>query len=198
MKLFFDAEFTGLHQKTTLISIGVVSEDNRTFYAEFSDYDQSQVDPWIQEYVIARLRFEASLDGQDEYYIKSRNNPNIPLTKTWNVELRGHSSLIGAELGEWLQQYGFGRIEIWSDCLAYDWVLFNEIWGGALRIPENISYIPFDICTYFRIMGIDPDINREEFVGITEGIQKHNALWDARIIRDCYEKLCLMNTTIPS
>ena len=40
MKVFFDTEFTGLHRNTTLISIGLVSEDGRTFYAEFNDYDR--------------------------------------------------------------------------------------------------------------------------------------------------------------
>lgn len=44
MKVFFDTEFTGLHQKTTLISIGLISEDGKTFYAELTDYDQTQVD----------------------------------------------------------------------------------------------------------------------------------------------------------
>ena len=31
MKLFFDTEFTGLHQATTLISLGIIAEDGRTF-----------------------------------------------------------------------------------------------------------------------------------------------------------------------
>lgn len=39
MKIFFDTEFTGLHKDTTLVSIGMVSEDNRQFYAELTDYD---------------------------------------------------------------------------------------------------------------------------------------------------------------
>ena len=47
MNLYFDTEFTGLHKDTTLISLGIISEDNRTFYAEFSDYNKSQVDNWI-------------------------------------------------------------------------------------------------------------------------------------------------------
>ena len=189
MKLFLDTEFTGLHQKTTLISLGIISEDNRTFYAEFNDYDQSQMEPWIQEHVIANLLFPPPPKGQDEHYRKSRFSPIIPLTKAWNIELRECAPLIVAELKGWLQQYDFGRVEMWSDCLAYDWVLFNELWGGALEVPSVISYIPFDICTYFKIMGIDPDTNREEFARMTEGNQKHNALWDAQVIKGCYEKL---------
>ena len=38
-KVFFDMEFTGLHKNTTLISIGLVSECGKKYYAEFNDYD---------------------------------------------------------------------------------------------------------------------------------------------------------------
>jgi hypothetical protein len=91
---------------------------------------------------------------------------------------------------------------MWSDCLAYDWVLFNNIFGQAFDIPQNVYYIPFDICTLFKLKDIDPDINRElfafgepqtfvnnnvKFEG--EKILKHNALWDAKVIKYCYEKL---------
>lgn len=47
MKVFFDTEFTGLHQGTTLISIGLVAESGEEFYAEFNDYDASQINDWI-------------------------------------------------------------------------------------------------------------------------------------------------------
>lgn len=55
MRIFFDMEFTGLHQRTSLISIGCVSEDGQHFYAELDDFDLSQVDDWIQENVIDHL-----------------------------------------------------------------------------------------------------------------------------------------------
>jgi len=76
---------------------------------------------------------------------------------------------------------------MWSDCLAYDWVLFNDLFGHAFNIPKNVYYIPFDICTLFKLKGIDPDINREEFAGMQGA--KHNALHDAKVIKACYEKL---------
>lgn len=50
-----------------------------------------------------------------------------------------------------------------------------------------------DICTFMWYEGIDPDINREEFVqnliDPNEKHNKHNALWDAKVIKMCYEKL---------
>ena len=55
MNIYFDTEFTGLHKDTTLISIGLVTENGDTFYAEFDDYDKTQCNDWIQENVINNL-----------------------------------------------------------------------------------------------------------------------------------------------
>jgi hypothetical protein len=55
VRVFFDMEFTGLHQKTTPISIGMIAEDGQYFYAEFTDFDQTQVDEWLRENVIRHL-----------------------------------------------------------------------------------------------------------------------------------------------
>lgn len=179
-KIFFDCEFTGLHQNTTLISIGFMSECGRTFYAEFNDYDENQVDEWIKNNVISKLK----------------NSPNNTIDE-WisnegDYQVGGDKHRIKFYLEEWLSQ--FEQVEMWSDCLSYDWVLFNNIFGTAFDIPENVYYIPFDICTLFKERGIDPDISREEYA--KKGLdtwcadeQKHNALWDARIIWFCYNKL---------
>lgn len=199
-KIFFDTEFTGIHKNTTLISIGMVSEDGRTFYAELNDYDKSQVDDWIKENVIDNLIMSEPDEGEQEYYSRSRIHKNIPLTEQWSIQMRGNKQEVSNELHLWLKQ--FDKVEIWSGCLAYDWVLFNDLFGHAFNIPENVYYIPFDICTLFKIKGVDPDVNREEFADgyiSTEGktikpeiIIKHNALWDAYIIKACYDRLIEM------
>lgn len=36
MLIFFDTEFTDLHWQAKLISIGLVAEDGRTFYADLT------------------------------------------------------------------------------------------------------------------------------------------------------------------
>ena len=190
MKIFFDTEFTGLHKNTTLISIGLVSECGKTFYAEFNDYDKNQIDEWLQNNVINNLKFKEPKNGEDEYYVATRSEENkVPndLYSSFSVELRDETSVIKHQLIQWLEQ--FGEVEIWSDCLSYDWVLFNQIFGHAFNIPKNVYYIPFDICTLFYANGIDADISREEFAEMSDGSQKHNALWDAKVIKMCYEKL---------
>ena len=67
MKIFFDTEFTGLHKDTTLISIGLIDENGRTFYGEFSDYDESKCDDWIRENVIKHLKW--SKEGPVEDFV---------------------------------------------------------------------------------------------------------------------------------
>lgn len=193
--LFFDTEFTGLHQKTTLISIGIISECGKTFYAEVIDYSKKQVDEWIQKNVIDKLRFTNPRFDEDYHYSIFRDKNNTVGNSIYNgysMEVHCYHSQLKNHLREWLSQFEY--VEIISDCLAYDWMLFNNIFGNAFLIPENVYYIPFDICTMFKVKGIDPDINREEFaygdeiMGIGEH-EKHNALWDAKVIKLCYDKL---------
>jgi len=200
-KIFFDTEFTGLHQKTTLISIGLISECGKTFYAEFNDFDKTQLDDWLKENVIANLKFKEPKKGEDEYYVATRSKDNKTpndLYKSFSIELRDETSVIKHQLLQWFEQ--FTEVVLWSDCLAYDWVLFNEIFGHAFNIPKNVYYIPMDLCTLLEIKGIDPDISREKLACIENmkmpnglypeketDIPKHNALWDAIIIRECYK-----------
>jgi len=202
LKVFFDTEFTGLHQNTTLISIGLVSERGDTFYAEFSDYDRSQCDDWIKCNVLSKLKFSAPPKGQLEHFVWSGGSSSIK-----HAELRDDRVIIAKYLNDWFQDILGGplswvdydesekpkrivkpSIEMWSDCLAYDWVLFNQLLGHAFNTPNCIYYIPFDICTLFKAANINPDIPREEFVAMS-GSEKHNSLFDAKVIMECFFKL---------
>lgn len=178
MRLFLDTEFTGLHQNTTLISLALVGENGQEFYAEFTDYDKAQVDGWLEENVLKHLLLSP---GAKNYYASL--TPEICRCKGDTEYVRGH-------LEYFLEQ--FEEVEIWSDCLSYDWVLFNQIFGHAFKIPKNVYYIPFDICTLMKLKGVDPDISREKFSEMEESTSKHNALHDARVIRACYNKLMLL------
>src|SRR5690349_18932498 len=102
MNIYFDLEFTGLHQKTTLVSLGCISDDSRRFYAEATDYDRSQVSPWIQENVIGNLT--------------SRGRPGPgPYRSPFEADrlnVLGTRSDIGSAFREWISQ--FGPVEFWG------------------------------------------------------------------------------------
>lgn len=166
--IFFDLEFTGLHQKTTPISIGLVNQRSRfTFYAEFTDYDRDQVDGWIQSNVVDQLI-------------------GHPL-EIGSTHIIGEYKAVAAKMKEWLSYYN--DIVMIGDCLAYDWMLFCEMFGGALKLPSNISYIPIDISSILHARGIDPDVDRLSFAEVADVGNKHNALYDAYVTKWCYEKL---------
>lgn len=188
MKIFFDTEFTGLHQKTTLISIGCIVEDGDTFYAELTDYDASQVDEWIQTNVIDKLFIMPRLVSADNQNMNVSGNKRTVehYLRKWLVEQSTKNAVYGDMRNVFPDRHP-QTIEVWSDCYAYDWVLFCDLFGGAFSIPDCVYYIPFDLATLFKLKGIDPDINREEYAGMSGG-NKHNALWDAQVIKACYEK----------
>lgn len=201
--IYFDTEFTGLRKYTTLISIGLVSHDGRTFYAEFTDYDTEHVDTWIAENVIANLlNPETVLEGEH-----------------WTI--RGTFEEIREQLWLWLAPYKEqGKlIQFVSDVCHYDFVLLIDLLLGdhtltAIDLPDGISAtcvdINQDIAT--SIQRVKPeDVSEEEFnknfvpayaafnmsrEELVSGVPsfnyegtKHNALYDAMVIRAIHQHL---------
>ena len=187
MKLFFDTEFTGLHKDTSLISIGIVTETDLEFYAEFWDYDRSQINDWLRENVLSHLKFKKEIESLEN---KKFHGGEPRLT-----EVCGNKFFVREILGEWLEDL-HEPIELVSDVCHYDMVLFIDIFGDAFYLPENVvptcHDINQDIATYLGILQAEAfNVSREEFAGIpeTERGAKHNALWDAKVIKMCYKRL---------
>jgi len=176
-KLFYDSEFTELSQSAQLISIALVSGQGDSFYAEFCDTPLQNIDPWLQQNVV-----------NNTLYIK-QGQQNICVKEGHAWQIADSHATVSQELASWLS--AFEQVEIWADCLAYDWVLFCQLFGGAMQRPKNIHYMPGDLATLFRLKGLDPDTSREQFATLKaeETPLKHNALWDAEIARRCYHKL---------
>ena len=188
MKLFFDMEFTGLRQNTTPISIGIVSEDGKKFYAEFTDYDESQCNDWIKENVIKNLK----LSGMGVGVSDTDENPPLRI-------VMGDKRYIRQEANEWLRQ--FNKIQFVSDVCHYDFVLLIDLLTNgetALDLPKNISAVCHDInqdiAAYFEVSDREAfDMNREEILDRLTGYrvvgEKHNSLHDAEIIKEIYEEI---------
>lgn len=183
MKIFFDTEFTGLHKNTTLISIGLIDENERCFYAEFTDYDESQCDDWIKENVINHLRRKGTHNLYMECYDKTNKETFIVGTK----------SQIKEKFKEWLCVYD--NVEFVSDVCHYDMVLLIDLFGTAFDLPHNINPachdINQDIARYYEISEKEAfDFSREELLQnnaiVIEG-DKHNSLYDAKVIKTIYE-----------
>jgi len=211
VKIYYDAEFTGLHRNTSLISIGMVSQSGAYFYAEFNDYDKSQVSDWIQEHVIGNLQFNDKETYRSikifEDGILTASRGRTPRAHS-NIVMKGNKVEVMNNLYSWLreeyQAYGStSKIQFFTDCYAYDWMTLMDLiceGGDALKVPEFIDYIPIDLSTAMYMNGIDPDMTREDFVGesIVKSLQdqfpiacksgdiKHNSLWDALVCLWCF------------
>lgn len=207
LRVYYDAEFTELSQHAKLISIGIKSETGSYFYAEFNyDEDQISYNDWIKENVIDHLVFNNHIEKYNKII-----NPNNNLL--YSIEIKMDPDTISNRLHEWLYNESkvFGcKIEFYTDCYAYDWMLLNSLIcenGNALHIPDFISYIPIDLSTTLKLIGEDPDITREDYISakaineiadsepfsnyeILPGIHlKHNALWDAMVCEACFKKI---------
>ena len=190
MKLFFDTEFTGLRKDATLISIGIVSEDGRRFYAELTDYNENQCNKWINENVVKNLHLphipwhskctENIKKLEEDGYVISQN-PHIPRegalleydyfkSDNENMTALGDSHWIGIALNEWLKQ--FDTIQFVSDVCHYDFVLLIDLitnGGTALDLPENISAVchdlNMDIARHFHVSDREAfDMSREKIM----------------------------------
>ena len=177
MKIYFDTEFTGLQKDTTLISIGCIDENERTFYAELTDYDKKQVNDWIQENVIDNLTLGKRPD------IKMQND---------NYEIVGNKKAVAKALKEWLEDYD--EVQLVSDVCHYDMVLFIDLFGGAFDIPENVNAACHDINQDIaKHLGISEkeafDYTREDLADEEITGDKHNSLYDAKVIKSIYAKV---------
>ncbi len=182
LRLYFDTEFTELSKKGKLISLAFVSENDEIFYAEFDDFAAKTCNKWVMENVISNLLFK-----ERETFIKTSGNI---------CYMKDDSGKIANALCNWFSE--LGNVEIYADCPAFDWVFFCNLFGTAFNIPKEVFYIPFDLATFLKYRGIDPDISRESFVEKHKGqafIKKirlkaaglHNALYDTFLVKAAFE-----------
>lgn len=181
-KLFVDFEFTGKKRATTPVSLGAVTEDGESqFYAEFTDFDESQVDAWLAEHVL-RLR---TLQGKAEGYRRTTGG----LT-----ELKGTVPFVVASpggLADWIEGLGDGELTFASFGLSYDHVLFIDLFLMAdVELPAFLRRYTFCVSTMLQVYGFDPNVVglKEQFANQSD-TQKHNALFDAHVARSIYLKL---------
>ncbi len=112
MRYFFDTEFIEDGLTIDLVSIGVVDEDGREYYAVSTEFDPSKAGPWVRANVLAKLPSPAS------------------------PAYRSRAS-IRESLLEYLLAPG-GDVELWAWYAAYDHVALAQLWGSMPTLPRAI------------------------------------------------------------
>lgn len=115
MRIFFDTEFTGLTIDPRLISIGLVDETGKTFYAELSDtYTAADCDPFVLEGILPKLDGGGALMTMRE---------------------------LGERLLDWIERYD-EPVVLMTDSMAWDWPWIQEIFYEIERWPNNLVRRP--------------------------------------------------------
>lgn len=182
MNIYFDTEFSGLHKDTTLISMGLVSENGKELYLEFTDYNKTQCDDWIKENVLNNTIMEGNSSVTDIVLDEMDYH-------------KGDKQTLKGVLLHWLSQ--FDSVELVSDVCHYDMVLFIDVFGTAFDLPKNVCPVCYDInmdiAKEYNVALVDAfDMNREmlleEFDKVVKG-SKHNSLYDAKVIKEIYNAI---------
>lgn len=218
INMYFDTEFTGLRAKTDLISIGILIGE-KLFYAEILNVDVSEntVGKDTYEFLQSDV-FPGLLDGElPTSKMRERTNKGTVIVDEYNM--------VSKELIDFLFGYVNAnpktKICPISDVMYYDMVLLmdlinhykptnNEEYEKVKRVRDAVSPAGIDINDFIsRYKKIDIykafDYNREKLLDEFDDIslvfpgKKHNALYDARVIRALYKilnsRLSNMNTS---
>lgn len=94
------------------MSIGVVDESGREFYAVSTEFDPDRAIAWVRRNVLDKLP--------------------PPADRAWRTRKR-----IRADLHQFLTEPGDG-IELWAWYAAYDHVALGQLWGAMPALPRNI------------------------------------------------------------
>lgn len=118
MKYFLDTEFIDNGTTIDLISIGIVAEDGREYYAQNLDTHFDGASYWVQENVLAKL--------ENREYWRFREGESKPWRR------RGQMAL---DIDEFCNAAAYGRPEFWAYYGAYDWVAVCQLFGTMMKLP---------------------------------------------------------------
>jgi hypothetical protein len=110
MRYFYDTEFIDDGRTIELISIGVVAENGREYYAVSTEFDPQWAGPWVRKNVLPKL-------------------PS-PSSKLWRSRRQ-----IRSELEDFFDIDGDEPIELWAWVGAYDHVVLCQLWGPMTDLP---------------------------------------------------------------
>lgn len=168
MRYFLDTEFAEKRGSIDLISIGIVSEDGREFYAEVDRFDDSVCNQWVRENILPKLW--------------SRQKDKSPFN-AWSRDGGCGGLMTVAEIASGVQQFvgSHEKPQFWGYYCDYDWVVFCWLFGSMIELPKGWPMYCRDLKQWCDQLGnpiLPPQVSME-----------HNALEDARWNRKAWNFL---------
>lgn len=149
-RYFYDCEFIEDGRTVDLVSIGVVDEYGREFYAVSTEFDPAPAVPWVRRNVLDKL-------------------PS-PADPAWRSRSRIRDELFEFLVAPLRQRPG-EDLELWAWYAAYDHVALAQLWGVMTALPREIPRFTKDLRQLWD------DRGRPQ---LPEMAGRHDALVDAR------------------
>jgi hypothetical protein len=159
-RYFYDCEFIEDGRTIDLVSIGVVDESGREFYAISTEFDARAAVPWVRRNVLDRL-------------------PS-PADPAWRSRQRIRDELYDFLVEPIRKQPD--ELELWAWYAAYDHVVLAQLWGRMPALPREIPRFSKDLRQLWDDRG-RPTLPDAE-------AQRHDALVDARHNLARWRTLC--------
>jgi 3' exoribonuclease, RNase T-like len=150
-RYFYDCEFIEDGRMIDLVSIGVVDEHGREFYAVSTEFDSSRALAWVRKHVLEKL-------------------PS-PGDRAWRSRERIREDLYDF-LVEPLRAGAGTELELWAWYAAYDHVALAQLWGPMPTLPREIPRFTKDLRQLWD------DVGQPRLPG--PAADRHDALVDAR------------------
>ena len=178
MRIFYDTEFIEDGSTIDLISIGMVAEDGREYYAAQKQtrrqWKRLHKHDWLRENVLPGL---PTLHGDSRLYYAGRSNPLA-------IDFLHRDFKPREQIRDEVRDFILAArpdVELWADYAAYDHVVLCQLFGTMMDLPDGVPMWTHDFQQAWQAAG------RPELPAQTVGL--HNALADARHLRDQFAAL---------
>jgi|SRR5579872_343708 len=178
-RYFYDCEFIEDGSTIDLISIGIVAEDGREYYAQSADFCAARANEWIRNNVLVHLAVcphgppTVNLAlfhhwrGQCTFEEPEKGIAGAYADCPWRTREQ-----IKREIIAFMDIKKYGTPELWGYYSAYDHVAFCQLFGTMMDLPKGFPMYTRDLKQWCDMLG-NPRLPKQE-------VSEHHALADAR------------------
>lgn len=158
VRYFYDTEFIEDGQTIELVSIGIVAEDGREYYAVSTEFDGTRANAWVRDNVLDKLP-----------------NPSAPVWRS--------TETIRREIFEFMT-VDSTPIQLWAWVGAYDHIVLAQLWGDMAALPKALPRYTRELKQYWEMAGRPslppiPDGNHDALVDARHNLAKFRVCMEA-------------------
>ena len=172
MKIFIDTEFVENGVTIDLISIGLVADDGREYYAISTEFNPNKASQWVIDNVLNSLP-PRWVNGSDPGFSPRLMGESM----AWKSRDRIKEDII---------EFCGESPEFWAEYGSYDWVAFCQLFGKMIDLPKGY---PMRIRDVIQKCKDEMGLSSRQLPESLETEGNHNALLGARSVKARYDWL---------